>query len=73
MIYIFKNLNSVTVIYDKAILSKEDKEKAIKVEFLPKKEKKEGYFERLNLDENNKPYWEYEKIEEEKSEETPKE
>jgi hypothetical protein len=64
MIYIFKNLGFISLVEDESTLSEKDKQGAVAVvKELPKQEIKEGYFAVLDLDENNKPYWKYEKIE----------
>jgi len=65
MIYLFGKEKSVSIIYDGSILSEQDKVGGIAVETLPAKEDKEGYDIILCLDNDNKPYWEYVKIEEE--------
>jgi hypothetical protein len=65
MIYLFGKEKSVSIIYDGSILSEQDKVGGIAVETLPAKEDKEGYSAILCLDNDNKPYWEYVKIEEE--------
>jgi hypothetical protein len=69
MIYLFGQGKSVSVIYDATTLTEQDKVGGIAIEALPPKEDKEGYNAILCLDNNNKPYWEYEKI----IEETPEE
>jgi hypothetical protein len=64
MIYIFKNLETISLIQDDSVLSEKDKQGALAVvNELPKQDIKEGYFPVLALDENNKPYWKYEKAE----------
>ena len=69
MIYLYKQGNWVNrIIYDGSILTEKEKATAVVVETLPIKEKRAGYKARLYLDNNNKPYWEYVKIEEEVAE-----
>jgi len=70
MIYLFGKGKSVSIIYDATTLTEQDKVGGIAVEQLPLQEDKEGYSAILCLDNNNKPYWEYEKIIEELVEET---
>jgi len=62
MIYLFGKGREVSVIYAPEILSEQDKQGGIVVETLPLENCPEGYGSRLCLDEQNKPYWEYEKI-----------
>jgi hypothetical protein len=69
MIYLFGKGKEISVIYDETTLTEQDKVGGVAVEQLPLKEDKEGYSAILCLDNNNKPYWEYEKI----IEETPEE
>jgi len=66
MIYIFKKDDFVSVVYAEDTLTEEDKIGGIAVEELPLEEKKEGYYSVLDLDNDNKPYWKYVKIEETK-------
>jgi len=63
MIYLFGKDKSVSVIYDATILTEQDKVGGIAVQALPPREDREGYNAVLCLDQNNKPYWEYEIIE----------
>jgi len=60
MIYLFGKGKSVSVIYDATSLTEQDKVGGIAVEQLPPQEDKEGYHAILCLDQDNKPYWEYE-------------
>jgi hypothetical protein len=69
MIYIFGKDKSVSVIYDATALTEQDKVGGIAVEALPPREDKEGYNAILCLDQDNKPYWEYEEIIEQPDEE----
>jgi hypothetical protein len=69
MIYLFGQGKMVSVVYDETTLTEQDKVGGIAVKKLPPQEDKEGYSAVLCLDNNNKPYWEYEKI----IEETPEE
>jgi hypothetical protein len=69
MIYLFGKDKSVSVIYDATILTEQDKVGGIAVEALPPREDKEGYNAILCLDQDNKPYWEYEEIIEQPDEE----
>ena len=59
MIYIFGQGKSLSIIYDDSILSEQDKIGGVAVEALPPKENKDGFDAVLFLDENNKPYWDY--------------
>jgi hypothetical protein len=63
MIYLFGQGKSVSIIYDATTLTEQDKVGGIAVEQLPPREDKEGYNAILCLDQDNKPYWEYEIIE----------
>jgi hypothetical protein len=63
MIYLFGQGKSVSIIYAPETLTEQDKVGGIAVEQLPPKEDKEGYNAILCLDQDNKPYWEYEIIE----------
>jgi len=63
MIYLFGKNKSVSIIYDATTLSEQDKVGGIAVESLPPQENKDGYNAVLCLDQDNKPYWEYEIIE----------
>jgi hypothetical protein len=63
MIYLFGKDKSVSIIYDANTLTEQDKVGGIAVEQLPPQENKEGYNAILCLDQDNKPYWEYEIIE----------
>jgi hypothetical protein len=63
MIYLFGKGKSVSIIYDATTLTEQDKVGGIAVEQLPPREDKEGYNAILCLDQDNKPYWEYEIIE----------
>jgi hypothetical protein len=65
MIYLFGQGKSVSIIYAPETLTEQDKVGGIAVEALPPKEDKEDYNAILCLDDNNKPYWEYEPIIEE--------
>jgi hypothetical protein len=67
MIYLFGQGKSISVIYEENTLTEQDKVNGIAVEQLPPKEDKEGYSANLCLDIDNKPYWEYAKIEEEET------
>jgi hypothetical protein len=69
MIYLFGKGKQVSVIYDATILTEQDKVGGIAVEALPPREDKEGYNAILCLDQDNKPYWEYEEIIEQPDEE----
>jgi hypothetical protein len=69
MIYLFGKDKSVSIIYDATTLTEQDKVGGIAVEALPPKEDKEGYNAILCLDQDNKPYWEYEQIIEQPNEE----
>jgi hypothetical protein len=69
MIYLFGKGKSISIIYDATTLTEQDKVGGIAVEQLPPKEDKEGYNSVLCLDQDNKPYWEYEKIIEQPNEE----
>jgi hypothetical protein len=60
MIYLFGKDKSVSVIYDATTLTEQDKVGGIAVQALPPREDKEGYNAILCLDQDNKPYWEYE-------------
>lgn len=64
MIYLFGKADQVSVVYDDSTLTEKDKVGGIAVEALPPKEDKDGFDAVLCLDENNKPYWEYKKIQE---------
>jgi hypothetical protein len=63
MIYLFGQGKLVSIIYDETTLTEQDKVGGIAIEQLPPQEDKEGYSATLCLDNNNKPYWEYVKIE----------
>lgn len=63
MIYLFGKGKSVSVIYAPETLSEQDKKGGIAVETLPPVEERDGYNAILCLDQDNKPYWEYEIIE----------
>ena len=63
MIYLFGKGKSVSIIYDATTLTEQDKVGGIAVEQLPPQENKEGYNAILCLNQDNKPYWEYEIIE----------
>jgi hypothetical protein len=63
MIYLFGKGKSISVIYDATTLTEQDKVGGIAVEQLPPKEDKDGFNPVLCLDQDNKPYWEYEIIE----------
>jgi hypothetical protein len=63
MIYIFGKGRELSIIYDATTLTEQDKVGGIAVEALPPQEDKEGYNAILCLDQDNKPYWEYEIIE----------
>jgi hypothetical protein len=65
MIYLFGQDKQVSVIYDATTLTEQDKVGGIAVESLPPKEDKEGFNAVLCLDQDNKPFWEYEEIIEE--------
>jgi hypothetical protein len=69
MIYLFGKDKSVSIIYDATTLTEQDKVGGIAVEALPPREDKEGYNAILCLDQDNKPYWEYEEIIEQPDEE----
>jgi hypothetical protein len=69
MIYLFGKDKSVSIIYDATILTEQDKVGGIAVEALPPREDKEGYNAILCLDQDNKPYWEYQEIIEQPDEE----
>jgi hypothetical protein len=69
MIYLFGKGKSVSIIYDETTLSQEAKQSGISVEQLPPQEDKEGYNAILCLDQDNKPYWEYQEIIEQPDEE----
>jgi hypothetical protein len=69
MIYLFGQGKSISIIYDATTLTEQDKVGGIAVEALPPKEDKEGYNAILCLDQDNKPYWEYEEIIEQPDEE----
>jgi hypothetical protein len=69
MIYLFGKGKSVSVIYDATTLTEQDKVGGIAVEQLPPKEDKEGFNAVLCLDQDNKPFWEYQEIIEQPSEE----
>jgi hypothetical protein len=69
MIYIFGKGRELSVIYDATTLTEQDKVGGIAVEALPPQEDKEGYNAILCLDQDNKPYWEYEQIIEQPDEE----
>jgi hypothetical protein len=73
MIYLFGKGRNVSVIYAEDTLSEQDKQGGIAVEALPPEQTPEGHTARLCLDENNKPYYEYEPIVEDTTEETPQE
>jgi hypothetical protein len=60
MIYLFGKGKQLSVIYDATILTDQDKVGGIAVQALPPREDKEGYNAILCLDQDNKPYWEYE-------------
>jgi hypothetical protein len=60
MIYLFGKDRDVSIIYDGNSLTQEAKKDAIIIEQLPPVEKREGYNAILCLDQDNKPYWEYE-------------
>jgi len=68
MIYLFGKGNQVSIIYDDTILSEQDKVGGVAVDQLPPKETPDGYSEVLCLDNDNKPYWKYVKIEIEEKE-----
>ena len=63
MIYLFGQGKSVSIIYDETTLTEQDRVGGIAVEQLPPQENKEGYNAILCLNQDNKPYWEYEIIE----------
>jgi hypothetical protein len=63
MIYLFGKGKSVSIIYAEETLTEESKKGGIAVEALPPKEEREGYNAILCLDQDSKPYWEYEIIE----------
>ena len=63
MIYIFGKGKEISIIYDETTLTEQDRVGGIAVEQLPPQENKEGYNAILCLDQDNKPYWEYEIIE----------
>jgi hypothetical protein len=63
MIYLFGKGRELSIIYDETCLTEQDKIGGIAVEQLPPQENKEGYNAILCLDQDNKPYWEYEIIE----------
>jgi hypothetical protein len=69
MIYLFGKGRDVSVIFVEDTLSEEAKKTGIAVEALPPEQTPVGHTARLCLDENNKPYYEYEPI----VEETPQE
>jgi len=69
MIYLFGKGKSVSIIYDETTLSQEAKQSGISVEQLPPQEDKEGFNAILCLDQDNKPYWEYQEIIEQPDEE----
>ena len=69
MIYLFGKGKQVSVIYDATTLTEKDKVGGIAVQALPPREDKEGYNAILCLDQDNKPYWEYEQIIEQPDEE----
>jgi hypothetical protein len=62
MIYLFGKGKNVSIIYDGNTLTEQSKVGGIAVEQLPPKEDKEGFNAILCLDQDNKPYWEYEEI-----------
>jgi hypothetical protein len=62
MIYLFGQGKEVSIIYDATTLTEQDKVGGVVVEQLPPREDKEGYNAILCLDQDNKPYWEYEII-----------
>jgi hypothetical protein len=63
MIYLFGKGKELSIIYDETTLTEQDKVGGVAVEQLPPREDKEGYNAILCLDQDNKPYWEYEIIE----------
>jgi hypothetical protein len=65
MIYLFGKGKEVSIIYDDTTLSEQDKQGGIAVKQLPPEDKRDGYISVLCLDETNKPYWEYVKVEKE--------
>jgi hypothetical protein len=69
MIYIFGKSKDLSVVYDATTLTEQDKVGGIAVEALPPQEDKEGYNAILCLNQDNKPYWEYEQIIEQPDEE----
>jgi hypothetical protein len=62
MIYLFGKADQVSVVYDGSTLTEQDKVGGIAVEALPPKEDKDGFNAILNLDKDNKPYWEYKEV-----------
>jgi len=69
MIYLFGKANQVSIVYDGSTLTEQDKVGGIAVEQLPPKEDKEGFNAILCLDQDNKPFWEYQEIIEQPDEE----
>jgi len=69
MIYIFGKGRELSILYDATTLTEQDKVGGIAVEALPPQEDKEGYNAILCLNQDNKPYWEYEQIIEQPDEE----
>ena len=63
MIYLFGQGKNVSIIYAPETLTEQDKQGAIVVEALPPVEERDGYNAILCLDQDNKPYWEYQIIE----------
>jgi hypothetical protein len=69
MIYLFGKGKNVSIIYDGNTLTEQSKVGGIAVETLPPKEDKDGFNAVLNLDQDNKPFWEYHEIIEQPDEE----
>lgn len=63
MIYIFKNEETTSIIYDGTTLTEEQRKRAIQVEKLPLKEEKEGKVAVLKIEEDtNALWWDYDDI-----------
>jgi hypothetical protein len=65
MIYLFGKGRDISIIPDNELLTEQDKQGSITVETLPPVEQKFGYQPQLCLDDNNQPYWDYVKLDEE--------
>jgi hypothetical protein len=61
MIYLFGKGDKVSIVFDGKTLTEDAKKEAIQIKELPKEETPENHFAALCLDDNNKPYWKYEK------------